>query len=129
MVSKTVTNHTRSPLGLPDGPTVPAMGEVFVPNWEKKENNDVVKAWLAAGALTLSAGKSEAQEEADIENTIPANTVEADAARETELRKMTNANLAKFIEENGGTVPANGTKDELVKAAMDVPPTPEELED
>lgn len=55
MTSANVTNTSRSPLGLPRGPIIDPGKTVRVNDWDKKESNIVVQAWLKAGALTVEA--------------------------------------------------------------------------
>lgn len=52
------SNHT-SPLGLPRGPVIQPGRSVKVDNWHVLRNHAVVRAWLAAGVLSVEDGSAE----------------------------------------------------------------------
>lgn len=117
-----ISNRTRSPLRLPGGPTVPAMGSAVAKNWDKQKDNDVVKAWISAKALVVG-GTAPGEEEGGEGGGLT--QVEQDAQRAESLRKHSNGKLAAFIEKNGGDVPSGANKEELVKLAMQYEGEPE----
>lgn len=49
-----VWNTTPSDLRLPDGQKVPAHDSAKVKDWNVWQSDDIVKSWLAAGALVLT---------------------------------------------------------------------------
>lgn len=56
--SRKVTNETDRALGLPSGEVIPAGETRNVKDWTLSENNDVVKSWIDAKALTVGAAKA-----------------------------------------------------------------------
>lgn len=131
MVTKFVTNTSDRALGLPDGPVIPARtANVKVDDWEKKESNLVVKAWIDAKALVIGDSASKANE-AKVAATsgdngggpAPAATPAGATSGKTEaeLRDMTNADLASYIEKDlKGEVKSGSNKDDLVKQALEL---------
>lgn len=126
MSSVKVTNTTKSPLGLPRGPQINPGASVRVDDWEKKEGQAVAKAWIDARALIVEPiSEGEVNDDAPpVDNTPSASkneakeSVEPDPEREAQLRQLTNAELASYIEKRGGDVKSNSTKDDLVKQAL-----------
>lgn len=123
MSKVTISNTTRSPLGLPKGPRVPALGSISIDadDWAKKNSNAVVKSWLAAGALKVGGAaakqvEGEKQKEGEGGNGEP----DTSAEREAEFRAKTNPELADWIEKNGGKdqLKVGMVKDDLVALAM-----------
>lgn len=55
-----VRSRHYGPLGLPGGPSIPAGCTVSVPNWDRIKDNDIVKGWLAAGAIEVEGSPAEA---------------------------------------------------------------------
>lgn len=134
MVTKKVLNTSVSALVPPDGPTIPAGGFRIVQDWEKKESNEVVKAWIRAGALVVSdpdkdeAKAAEANAPDAVENApapAPAPAPEPEKASdepktEAELNALTNDELKAAIESKGGTVKSSWNKAELVAQALEL---------
>lgn len=131
MTAKNVTNHTQSPLGLPNGTIVDPGKTVLVKDWGKIESNTVVKGWLDAKALTLSAANEEKADQTNETNGGQGGTGAGTgnstgtlfvAKTEEELRALTNGELAAYIESEdlGGNVKSGATKDDLVKQALEL---------
>lgn len=137
-----VTNHTSTPLGLPNGPVLLGKTTVAVEDWDSKSSNPVVKSWLDAGAITVKTGKAPAKQDDNTqtngagagtgnentgsgtgnENTDGTQTppvIETDT-RGDEFRALTNSELTDLITKNGGTVKAGMIKDDLVALALEV---------
>ena len=143
MTDKNVTNHSESALGLPNGPVIQPGATVRVNDWENKESNDVVKAWLDAGALTLEDAPERDESKGDagdgkgertdlgvnppVADNNPDGTGEPNGGAgnvnktEEQLRAMTKADLSKYIETDlGGEVKSTMDKDDLVRLALDL---------
>lgn len=126
---KKILNTTDSALVPPNGPTIPAKSFRLIEEdeWEKKESNAVVKAWIAAGALVVSNGPKAKGDEADGPeqgagdqgNGTPAPAV-VTLKTEAELNELTNDQIKALIEGKNGEVKASWNKPELVKQALEL---------
>jgi hypothetical protein len=53
LTNRLVKNHSLTVRQMPRGERIPPGGEVLVKKWETVEDNDMVKAWIAAGVLEV----------------------------------------------------------------------------
>lgn len=133
MTAKNVTNHHDGALGMPaGGPLIPPGRTARVDRWEIVSENQVVKAWLAAGVLTISDVEGEPEGEAptnegtEVQRQAPAGTADnqgtpAAVKTKDELEAMTKDDLTLYIEkELGGDAKSNMTKADLVSLALDL---------
>lgn len=59
----TITNKHDTPLGLPDGTTLPPGVATNVPQWDQIKGNAVLQAWQNAGILEVSDAETSPDEE------------------------------------------------------------------
>ncbi|MCA0343125.1 MAG: hypothetical protein LCH99_25760 [Proteobacteria bacterium] len=57
-----ISNHD-TPLPLPGGPTLRPGARTNVEHWERLKNNDIVKAWVSAGLITVEADETSTVDE------------------------------------------------------------------
>lgn len=128
MTDKNVTNHTQSPLGLPNGTIINAGKTALVKGWDKVKDNHVVKGWLDAEALTVEgANEEKADNDANTNQnnggtggnggaTNNGTGTPFVAKTDAELEAMNNGERASYIEKIlGGQVKSGATKDDLTK--------------
>lgn len=131
MTAKDVTNTTPSPLGLPGGQIIDPKSTARVKNWEKIESNTVVKAWVAAGALTLVDSAVQDDDKAAPAPLTPPVDDNANGnggpvvlfvpKTDEQLKPLTNAELAAYIEKDlGGQVKSGAVKDDLLAQIKDL---------
>lgn len=66
-MTKVSNNHSRTPIGLPDGTVIPPGQTVDVENWNEHKKRDNIKAYIESGHLS-TGGAVELDDEEGGEN-------------------------------------------------------------
>lgn len=112
MAAKKVTNNTVSRLGLPNGVVIEPKSTVQVEDWDKVQDNDVVKAWLEAEALTLGEPRKAENSGDEGESARgPRDSAGDDSNRLTDERARSSSALSGEGNEPIGTVKEGPKKD------------------